>query len=48
MRRLRQLLGQGRSQTDVISLALTHLLATVLRDERVHLTVPGEDPEEEG
>lgn len=33
----------GRSQTEVVSMAITHLLATLRRDERVHLTVPGEE-----
>jgi hypothetical protein len=32
-----------RSQTDVISMALIHLRATLARDERVHLTVPDEE-----
>lgn len=32
----------GRSQTEVVSMAITHLLASILRDERVHLTVPDE------
>lgn len=43
--RLQELLGGRRSQTDVVSLALTHLLATVQRDERVHVTIPTEDDE---
>jgi hypothetical protein len=39
--RLGQLQKQlGRSQTEVVSMALTHLLATLRRDERVHLTLP--------
>ena len=32
----------GRSQTEIVSMALVHLLATIDRDERVHLTVPEE------
>ncbi len=35
----------GRSQTEVVSMAITHLLAALLRDERVHLTVPDEEGE---
>jgi len=30
----------GRSQTETVSMAITHLLATLTRDERVYLTVP--------
>ena len=45
--RLQELLGGRRSQTDVVSLALTHLLATVQRDERVHVTVPDERGQED-
>lgn len=41
LERLRQMLG--RSQTDVVSMAIAHLLATMQRDERVHLA-----PEDEG
>jgi hypothetical protein len=36
LERLGRLLG--RSQTEIVSMALVHLLATLERDERVHLT----------
>ncbi len=42
MTRLRTRLP-GRSQTDVISLSLTRLLASIERDERVHLTAPSDE-----
>lgn len=47
MRRLRHSLA-GRSQTEVISLALTHLLATIERDERVHVSTPSDERAELG
>jgi hypothetical protein len=34
-----------RSQTDVVGMALTHLLATMQRDERVHLRAEEESGE---
>lgn len=33
----------NRNQTDVVELALAHLLATLERDERVHLTPPSDE-----
>lgn len=43
--RLQELLGR-RSQTDVMSIALTHLLSSLQRDERVHLTVSDQEDEQ--
>ena len=38
----------GRSRTDITELAYAHLLATLERDERVHLAPPSDGPEEGG
>ena len=42
--RLQEMVGR-RSQTDVVGMALTHLLATMQRDERVHLRAEEESGE---
>ncbi len=38
----------GRSQSDVVDMALTHLLASLELQERIHLEVPSElEPKED-